>query len=94
VGKAPATTKAGDIVFEPFSGSGSTIICWTKEQSGWLAQSKPKQRCCAALEKVDRKSDHLTGTGENCEAFAERRQETAPCGQRHKKPQGTKEISQ
>jgi DNA modification methylase len=89
-------TKAGDIVLDPFGGSGSTIIAAEKTSRLARAIEIDGHYCDVAVqrwEKLTGKSAYLAETGEIFEGVGERRQENATRLQRRGKSRGSKEIS-
>jgi len=89
-------TKAGEIVLDPFSGSGSTIIAAEKTSRLARAIEIDGQYCDVAVrrwEKWTGKSAYLAETRETFEAVAERRQETAAFSRRCKGPLRMKEAT-
>jgi DNA modification methylase len=88
-------TKAGDIVLDPFCGSGSTIIAAEKTSRLARAIEIDGHYCDVAVrrwEKWTGKSAYLQETGESFEAVAERRQETVALPRRRRNPRGLKEA--
>jgi len=49
-----ASSKEGDVVFDPFAGSGSTLVAANKLNRKWCGIEISKRYCCTALKRLER----------------------------------------
>ena len=67
-----ASSKSGDLVFDPFNGSGTTTVVAKKLRRHYLGVEVDEKYCCLAAKRLDRASTNSTIQGYSGGVFWER----------------------